>query len=253
MKTNKSYRKLMRETLKGKWRRFSLIMMVYMLTVDGISRIINAGLDELITGGDNVLLITSVNLFVSGLLIQPLFETLYTGVHNMALSAYRGEQPAFSHLLLSKPLYGRALVLKYRRMAIVGGPVYVLILLSSLPVNAIVLLILYLVVLFPGAVWFFVKATDYAAGDYLLLTCPQLSPKEILRESRLRIRGRRWQYFRLVMGIGIWMIVPVAVINFAVKNEYLLFALTSLCSAAVLPCSLVASTAFFKDLERKTK
>ena len=50
MKTNKMYRRQMREALMGKWRKFFLIVLVYQLTVNGINRAVNAGVDALFAG-----------------------------------------------------------------------------------------------------------------------------------------------------------------------------------------------------------
>lgn len=253
MKTNKTYRQQMRDALRGKGRRFFLITLVYQLVISGAGRLLNGGLDVLLTSAGNEALFKPAALFISSLLIQPLLAVAGVGMFRLAMSVYGGENPSFSALLLPGKLFRRAVKLKYLIAVVCYLPIVAVMVLGYLAGDFVALLIFALLAMFAGLFWMIKKQLDYVVSDFVLLTEPDLSAKEILREARMRIRGCRWQYICLIFSISAWSLVPIAVIAFAVKNDILAFVLNTLISAAVLPRTLSAGAAFFADLKRKKK
>lgn len=247
MKTNKIYRHQMREALKGKWCKFFLIVLVYELVVTRANLAVNEGLDKLFAGINNPL----PSMFFSILLIPPLFSVIYMGIYRLALSVYEGEHPSFSGMLLTKNLYSRGLRLKYLASAVCQLPYFIVSLPAAIWSDSVALIVIAVVGQFAAAIWMFKKMLDYSMSDFVLLTEPHLSAKEILREARMRIRGHRWQCVRLMFSIIVWCLVPTMVIASFVENEFFFHVLTSFFSAAAIPCSMLAGAAFFKDLEVK--
>lgn len=269
------FRELAREKLRGKWKKYILIM--FLATVLGgviqpqmpqvntwYESLENLSIAYRLLAQDGLSAAETQKIFdfVLREFVPMAVEAIYglllgawvsLGLLNISLLVLNDESPRLDMLFL-RGYYGKALRLHLLRGLLVelGAlaltlPVCLLYVWLNpehfLPGNALVALLV-----LPGQI----VAYRYAMADFLLLNHPEMGVVQALRESGRRMRGRKWKLFCLQLSFIGWALLCIlpGVVIICISDlpifQLLSWAFTYAAVAAFSPYINVAVAAFFR-------
>ena len=184
MKSSSEYRAMARETLSGQWNEFAVVTL-FLLLIASVCQTPTV-LGNVIESTSLKLMCSCGNLVVSILITMPLEYALY----NMFLSLVRKEEKTESYL--SELWHNFASHwLKYVLVSLIGSVILILICVPTLTIG----------------VW--ILAFAYALVPYVVHDNPNMSAIEVLRTSRLMMRGHKWELFKLSLSFIGWILLSI--------------------------------------------
>ena len=182
MKTCSEYRAMARETLRGRWNEMALIMLVIVLITGCCYS------PALIT---NLIGMQMLSMSLSGfhfclvlLLIVPLEYALY----NLLLSFARNEEFEGSYAMYICRNFA-AHWDKYVGSGLLMGLIIVLLYIPTLAIGSIIL------------------AFAYSLVPFIIRDNPEMGVRDVLRTSRLMMRGHKWELFVLQLSFIGWYLL----------------------------------------------
>ena len=122
---------------------------------------------------------------------------LSIGYIRFCLNAVRRENPSFSDLMSGFEFPVRAILLKILSQLVIG--------------------VLFFLFIIPGLV----GLMAYSMAPRLLCDHPDWSPVRCMRESRLLMRGHKWEYFMLELSFIGWILLTIIPVFSLFVNPYM--------------------------------
>lgn len=221
MKSNVMIRPETRELMRGKWLKGAMIALIYMAV---------AGLITYVTGGDpdesdpnKLLLCLATQLLASIVILFP----LQVGFAMVWLKLARtGGGPEL------KPLFG-GFSRRYHKSAM-----------GTLLLMQIYTVLWTLLLIVPGII----KSIEYAMTPFIVADEPELGCNEAIEKSMAMMRGKRWQFFKIILGMIGWIllaVIPCAAFSVYVSEALSIPLLLVVISALLLPYYQTVFTKFY--------
>lgn len=192
----RDYRALARDALRGKWKRTVLLVLLAMLLGAGIlgggvSFGSSSGVSipeqdiEMLVGGEAsremITALLAVSVVTTVLSLWSFFMGSYVrvGLVRMLDNTLEGESPR-PGMLFPRGIYGKCLGLAFLRSLFV--------------------LLWSMLLVVPGII----AGYRYSMADYILYKNPEMKAMDALRESKMRMQGRKWRLFCLEFSFIGW-------------------------------------------------
>lgn len=184
MKTCSEYRAMARETLRGRWNEMALIMLVLFV----ISGVFSApsSIASIFEMPWLSMSLSGLNSCLVLLLIVPLEYALY----NLLLSFARNEEFEGSYAMYICRDFA-AHWEKYVGSGLLMGILVCLIAIPTLLIGAIIL------------------GLAYSLIPYIIRDNPEMSIRDVLRTSRMMMRGHKWELFVLQLSFIGWYLLAI--------------------------------------------
>ena len=184
MKMYSEYRAQARETLKGRWNEMALLtlLMAFIAAVFESPSLISATFDLIwmVPFGAGTQTLAAL------LLVVPMFFAFY----NLLLVYARGEQPADSYL---SALF-KDFASNWTKYVLSGLLIVIFVILISIPTLCI------------GGI---ILGLAYTMVPFIIHDNPDMSAGDVLKTSRLMMRGHKWQLFVLELTFIGWAILCI--------------------------------------------
>lgn len=211
MKHNVQIRQEARELMRGKWLKGAMIALIYMAVAALITYVTSGNPDE--SDLNKLLLSLATQLLASIVILYP----LQVGFAMVWLKLARtGNGPEL------KPLLG-GFTRRYHKSAM-----------GTLLLMQIYTVLWTLLLIVPGII----KSIEYAMTPFIVADEPELGCNEAIEKSMAMMRGKRWQFFKIILGMIGWIIlavIPCAVLGVYVHEALALPLLLVVICALLLP------------------
>ena len=182
MKNNVMIRQETRELMRGKWLKGAMIALIYMAVAALITYVTSGNPDE--SDPNKWLLSLVTQLLASIVILYP----LQVGFAMVWLKLARtGNGPEL------KPLLG-GFTRRYHKSAM-----------GTLLLMQIYTVLWTLLLIVPGII----KSIEYAMTPFIVADEPELGCNEAIEKSMAMMRGKRWQFFKIILGMIGWIILAV--------------------------------------------
>ncbi|MBQ1979125.1 MAG: DUF975 family protein [Alistipes sp.] len=182
MKNNVMIRQETRELMRGKWLKGAMIALIYMAVAALITYVTSGNPDE--NDPSKWLLSLATQLLASIVILYP----LQVGFAMVWLKLARtGSGPEL------KPLLG-GFTRRYHKSAM-----------GTLLLMQIYTVLWTLLLIVPGII----KSIEYAMTPFIVADEPELGCNEAIEKSMAMMRGKRWQFFKIILGMIGWIILAV--------------------------------------------
>lgn len=182
MKNNVMIRQETRELMRGKWLKGAMIALIYMAVAALITYVTSGNPEE--SDPNKWLLSLATQLLASIVILYP----LQVGFAMVWLKLARtGSGPEL------KPLFG-GFTRRYHKSAM-----------GTLLLMQIYTVLWTLLLIVPGII----KSIEYAMTPFIVADEPELGCNEAIEKSMAMMRGKRWQFFKIILGMIVWMLVGV--------------------------------------------
>lgn len=180
MKNNVMIRQETRELMRGKWLKGAMIALIYMAVAALITYVTSGNPDE--SDPNKWLLSLATQLLASIVILYP----LQVGFAMVWLKFARtGNGPEL------KPLFG-GFTRRYHKSAM-----------GTILLMQIYTVLWTLLLIVPGII----KSIEYAMTPFIVADEPELGCNEAIEKSMAMMRGKRWQFFKIILGMIGWMLV----------------------------------------------
>ena len=171
-----------RELMRGKWLKGAMIALIYMAVAALITYVTSGNPDE--SDPSQWLLSLATQLLASIVILYP----LQVGFAMVWLKLARtGSGPEL------KPLLG-GFTRRYHKSAM-----------GTLLLMQIYTVLWTLLLIVPGII----KSIEYAMTPFIVADEPELGCNEAIEKSMAMMRGKRWQFFKIILGMIGWIIIAV--------------------------------------------
>lgn len=208
----------------------SLVALIVLAFINTLSLRISGGLSvEVLANGEVILPKVTMldSLFI--IAMDVISQLLYFGHQLYCLRTIRKEASGFGNLLDGFAVAGKVILLWL--------------------LTGILVFLWSLLLVIPGIIAMY----RYRMAPYLLITNPQWSVTDCLRQSRLMMRGRKWEMFVLDLSFIGWYILnllPLSLVMFLPEAlGWLATCLSLLVSVYLFPFRSLTEAAFFNCLD----
>lgn len=211
MKNNVMIRQETRELMRGKWLEGAMIALIYMAVAALITYVTSGNPDE--SDLNKWLLSLAAQLLASIVILYP----LQVGFAMVWLKLARtGNGPEL------KALFG-GFTRRYHKSAM-----------GTLLLMQIYTVLWTLLLIVPGII----KSIEYAMTPFIVADEPELGCNEAIEKSMAMMRGKRWQFFKIILGMIGWIIlamIPCAALSIYVSEALAIPLLLVVICALLLP------------------
>lgn len=211
MKNNVMIRQEARELMRGKWLKGAMIALIYMAVAALITYVTSGNPEE--SDPNKWLLSLATQLLASIVILYP----LQVGFAMVWLKLARtGNGPEL------KPLFG-GFTRRYHKSAM-----------GTLLLMQIYTVLWTLLLIVPGII----KSIEYAMTPFIVADEPELGCNEAIEKSMAMMRGKRWQFFKIILGMIGWIIlamIPCVALSIYVSEALAIPLLLVVICALLLP------------------